>query len=213
MPKRPPDPRQPPLFPPDITDSPEPAKPVHSKTEGGHHAIQDDRSRAPARADGAARATAADPPPETDARHLRPGAEGQPRSLEGTPVAGEAGQRPEPDSERSAGNGPAGTAGSFALRTGRRERPAFARPGDGPYQNSYVARLKASRGQPSLFDAPPQQPASDDGSLAAPVPHGAKTDGTLISPPGRASGIPVRPEGLPQNPAGTEARRAEPRTG
>ena len=105
------------------------------------------------------------------------------------------------------------SSGSFALRAGRRQRTAFARSGDGLSQNSYVARLKASRGQPSLFDAPPAKPASVDGSPAAPVPPGAKSDGTLISPPGRASGIPVPPEGLPQNSAGSVAARAEPRPG
>ena len=70
-------------------------------------------------------------------------AEGQPRSLEGSPPAGEAGQRPEPDRQRSNGAGPEGPGGSFALRVeSGRERSALPRPGNGAYQPSYVARLK-----------------------------------------------------------------------
>ena len=87
---------------------------------------------------------------------LRQGTEGQPRSLEGNPLPGEAGQRPEPDRERGTGDGPQGTGGSFALRVSSgRERSAFARPGNGVHPKSHVARLKASRQQPSLFDSLP----------------------------------------------------------
>ena len=60
--------------------------------------------------------------------NLRQGTEGQPRSLEGTPVSGEAGQRPEPDRARSAGDSPQGTGGSFALRiSSGRSGAAFPR--------------------------------------------------------------------------------------
>ena len=59
---------------------------------------------------------------------LRQGTEGQPRSLEGNSLPGEAGQRPEPDRERGTGNGPQGTGGSFALRVSAgRDGTAFAR--------------------------------------------------------------------------------------
>src|SRR5579863_802855 len=215
MPKPPPDRRQSTLFPFDNDDSPTPVNSVTSTIEGDDHALQDDSSRTPAATDGTARATAADTQAETDARNLRQGTQGEPRSLEGPIVPGQAGERPDPDRQRSPGTGSAGTAGSFIeriLAAGLR-RVTLPRRGDGPHQNSHVARLKSSRRQQNLFDAPPQKPSSVDGSSAAPAPTGATDDGTLISPPGRASGIPVPPVGLPQNSAGTEAPPAEPRTG
>src|SRR6185503_12615744 len=86
MPKRPPDWRQPTLFPFNNDDSPKPANPVSSPSEGDDHAVQNHSSRTPAIPDGAARATAADTPAETHARNLREGTEGESRSLEGTPV-------------------------------------------------------------------------------------------------------------------------------
>src|SRR5579872_1268338 len=207
MPKRPPDWRQSTLFPFNNDDSPTPVNPVTSTIDGDDHALQDDSSRTPAATDGVARATAADTPAETDARNLRQGTEGAPRSLEGTPVAGEAGQRPDSDRERGPGTGSAGTAGSFIDRilAAGLQRVNLPRRGDDLLPQSHVARLKSQR---SLFD-------SHSGNLPSAVPPspGAKDNGTLISPPGRASGIPVPPEGLPQNSAGTVAARAEPRTG
>ena len=103
-----------------------------------------------------------------------------------TPLPGEAGQRPEPDRERGAGDGPQGTGGSFALRVSSgRQRTAFPRRSNGVHPPSHAARVKASRHQPTLFDFAallhrcPSPP---------PAPPGPSSDGTLISPPGRASG-------------------------
>ena len=88
------------------------------------------------------------------------------------------------------------------------QRSAVPRRGNGVHPPSHVARLKASRNQPTLFDS-----LSDNSPPATPAPPGALSDGTVLSPPGRASGNPVPPEGLPQLSAGTVATRAEPRLG
>ena len=135
----------------------------------------------------------------------------------------EAGQRPEPDSQRGVRVGPEGNGGSFALRfLPGRQRTAIPRRGYAFPPPSHVARLKASRHRPTLFDSPStasQTPPTSPGSLsgdpspAAPTPPGALSDGTVLSPPGRASGNSVPPEGLPQLSAGTVAARAEPRLG
>jgi N12 class adenine-specific DNA methylase len=104
---------------------------------------------------------------------LRPGTEGQPRKLDGDAFPGEAKQRPEPGRERSPGTGAQGTGGSFALRvSSARSRTAFPRRSNGFYPQSHVEKVRASRGQPSLFDSPPKQPASD----ARPPPEPTTTD-------------------------------------
>jgi N12 class adenine-specific DNA methylase len=96
------------------------------------------------------------------------GTEGQPRSLEGNPVPSEAGQRTEPDRERSPGDGPSGTGGSFALRVfSGRQGTAYSRQRNGVSRGSHVERLNQSRGQRSLFDAVPQQPAPGPSTRAA----------------------------------------------
>src|SRR5580700_8671696 len=146
MPKKPPGWRQPPLFPTDPGDSPEPhqsANIVHH--EGGDHALQNHHSGNAGTATQDARGTPAEPEAASDAGVLRQRTEGQPRRLEGPPPGGEAGQRAEPDRERGNGAGPEGHGGLFALRVASgRERSALPRPGNGAYQPSYVARVKAS---------------------------------------------------------------------
>ena len=89
-----------------------------------------------------------------------PGIEGEPRSLAGTPAAGEAAERREPDRERGAGDSPQGTGGPFALRiASERNGTAFPRRGNGVYP-SHASRVKASR-QPLLdFNASPLDPLS-----------------------------------------------------
>ncbi len=152
--------RQPPLFPTDPGDSPEPQKSaniVHH--EGDHHAVQDDHPRTSGSATQDERGTPAEPEAASDAGVLRQRTEGQPRRLEGSPPAGEAGERPEPDRQRSDGARLEGPGGSFALRVeSGRHRSALPRSGNGASQPSYVARLKASRQQRSLFDVPPNKP-------------------------------------------------------
>src|SRR5260370_38755146 len=98
---------------------------------------------------------------------------GQPRSLEGNALPGEAGQRAEPDRERGPGAGPERTGGSFALRVeSGRGRSAVSRQSNGTHPKSYVARLKASRQQPSLFDALPDNPAPHESPIStAPAPR------------------------------------------
>src|SRR5207253_1819841 len=131
--------------------------------------------------------------------------EGQPRDLDGGAGPGEAEQRPGPDRQRGDGDGVQRPGGPFASRVGR--QPAFPRRSDSVPPPSHVARLRASR-QRSLFE-----PRTDDSPPVPSAPPGAINDGTLLSPPGRASGNPVPPEGLPQVSAGTVAARAEPRAG
>src|SRR6185437_6652685 len=66
----------------------------------------------------------------------------------------------DPNSERSPGNGPGGTGGSFAQRVsaGRSGAP-LARPGDGVRQSTYAQQVRTSRRQPGLFDTPHTQPS------------------------------------------------------
>src|SRR5271157_1468685 len=84
--------------------------------QGDEHALQVDHTRpaAPTAAD--ARSASQEPQTPADTGTLRQGAEEQPRSLEGNAPATEAGQRQEPDRQRSDGNGREGNGGSFALR-------------------------------------------------------------------------------------------------
>src|SRR5579859_2017174 len=205
MPRKPPSGDQPTLFPLDLGDSHGPANVVISPVKGDDNAVQDDSSRTAATTDGVARAAAADTQAPAGHRDLRQRIEGQPRTLEGNVRPDETRQPPESDRQRSNGDGSQGTGGSFTDRIAR-SRGAFPRRGDGLRPQTHVARLKAS--QPTLFDS-----LSDDRTSTVPAPPGALSDGTLISPPGRASGNPVPPEGLPQFSAGTVATRAEPRPG
>ena len=82
------------------------------------------------------------------------------------------------------------------------------RRGDAVPPPSHVARLKASRNRQPALRFPLRRSL-----FGPPTPTGALNGGTLLSPPGRASGNPVPPEGLPQLSAGPVAARAEPRLG
>jgi hypothetical protein len=75
MRRKPPTWDQPTLFPIKYTDSPEPANPVISTIEGDDNALQDNRSRTLAGADGVARTTAADAPASADTGNLLAGIE------------------------------------------------------------------------------------------------------------------------------------------
>src|SRR3984957_3728190 len=121
MARKPPDWRQPTLFPPDPDLKPEP-KDNATPTEGDDHAVQDHRFRTPA-------GTQA----PDDNGTPRQGAEDQPRGVEASAVPGQAGERPEPDSERSPGNGPPGAGGSFAARVTPGGRNAVPGRGNGVY--------------------------------------------------------------------------------
>ena len=80
-------------------------------------------------------------------------------------------QRPEPDRQRSTGNGPEGNGGSFALRVSSGwQHGASPRRGNVVRPQSHVARLKASRNRPTLFDS-----LSDESSSATPIPPGLQT--------------------------------------
>src|SRR5665213_1561132 len=199
MVRKPPDWHQPSLFPTDPDKSPEPENLLHSKEEGDHHAVQDNRSRTPATANGVARAATDHPPAKADDGSASNGTQGHTHGLEGNVGESSSEQRPEPDQQRSDGTGTEGTGGSFTLRvTSERQRNALPGCSNGVHPQTHVARLKASRKQPTLFDSVSGNPPPD-----TPAPPGAIGDGTVLSPPGRASGNPVPPEGSPQLSAGT----------
>jgi hypothetical protein len=180
MKRKPPDWRQPSLFPPDPANAPEPQDNATSKSEGDDHAIQDDRSGTAATAPGDARAAPQGTQAADNAGVLREGAEGEPRSLEGAGRERESGQRPEPDFFGGPGNGSQGNGGSFALRVGSsRERGTFARSGNGLSQKSHVERVTARRGQRSLFDFALEPPAADP----SPASHQPAPDNSSSPPP------------------------------
>src|SRR5438132_9609245 len=111
MARKPPDWRQPSLFPPDPATSagqappntPEPQDNITQESNGDQHALQDHSPRTPATTAGDARPSAEGTQAADNDGVLRQGAEGEPRSLEGNSRPTEAGQRPEPDQERGAG--------------------------------------------------------------------------------------------------------------
>src|SRR5579864_9530875 len=184
MPRKPPDWHQPSLFPTDPDQSPEPQNQSHPNPEGEQHAVQDYRPRTPATETTDTRPAPEGPEAAAGSGDVRAGAEDQARSLEGNAGPGEAGQRPEPDRVRGAGNGAPGLGGAFALRiTSERQRNAFPRRGNGVHPQTHVARLKASRKQPTLFDS-----VSGNSPPATPAPPGATSNDTVISPPVIASG-------------------------
>src|SRR5579871_22636 len=209
MTKKPPEGQQPTLFPTDPDQTPEPEDNATQKPSGGHYAIQDDHARTPDGTEGVLRAASPAAQTPDDRGTLREGIEERSRSMEEASHSIATGKRAEPDRQRSPGDGAQGTPGAIAERIADgRSRGSGPRRGDAVYPTSHVSRVIASRRQPTLFDSHPADPTSAD-----PPPPGAKTDGTLISPPGRASGKPVPPEGLPQFSAGPVAARAEPRLG
>jgi len=185
MARKPPDWRQPTLFPPDPDHSPEPQDNATPKPDGDHHAVQDDHSRTPAPTTPGARATAEGPQAPFDDGALRQGTENQPRGVEASPQPGETGQRPEPDSERSPGDGPQGIPGPFTQRVAEgQQRDAIPRRSYALHPPSYSARLK-SRRQPSLFDFPAEKTPSSD----QPSPSQASATQPEATPATPANGV------------------------
>src|SRR5260370_27116068 len=101
-------------FPPDWGDTPATQNNVPSEPKGDRY-VQDDCPRTSKATPGDTQPTPNESDAALDAGSLRQGAEGQPRDLEGPPLPGEAGERPEPDRERSPGDRPQGTGGLFGL--------------------------------------------------------------------------------------------------
>src|SRR5262245_41731258 len=99
--------------------SADPASPpiagAHS-AEGGHDAVQDDRSRVAAGPAGSVRAAAQHQEAASGTGYLRDRPESQPRGVDPTASAGPAGQRSAPDRERSPGDRDPEPTGPFALR-------------------------------------------------------------------------------------------------
>src|SRR5947209_18065605 len=126
MARKPPDWHQPTLFPdPDNTEPQDQSLP---EKEGDTHAIQDHRSRTAATEAGDARPAPEGPQAANDNGAIRARAEDQPRSVEGNAGPGPAGQRPEPDRVRGAGDGAQGIGGSFAARiASERQRSTLSR--------------------------------------------------------------------------------------
>src|SRR5271166_4306561 len=145
---------------------------------------------------GAARAASGEPDVAGDDERQRDRPESRPPRLDGRAPAGEPGARPEPDFQRSPGDGdpgPAGQPGRFALRVGaerRRNGDAFPGRGDEFPPPSHAARVTASRpaaGQsllpfalPAWQREPPAASASPGDLLPSPPPPGALDDGTVI---------------------------------
>src|SRR5947209_8106521 len=147
---RKPDP--PSLFPDDPDNNTEPLNQSPPESEGAPHAVPDHRSRTPATTAGDARPAKKPAEAANDNGAIRARAEDQPRSVEGNARSGESGQRPEPDRVRGAGDGHQGPGGSFAARITSERRNTLHRRSNGVHPQSHVARLKASRKQPTLFD-------------------------------------------------------------
>src|SRR5713101_7790881 len=97
MARKPPDWHEPSLFPPDPGNTPEPEDQSPPNPEGDQHAVQDNRPGIPATTTGDTRTAPEEQDAAPSAGVLRQGAEDDPRSLEGNPVPGETGQRPQPD--------------------------------------------------------------------------------------------------------------------
>src|SRR5437879_11438095 len=138
MARKPPDWRQPSLFPADPATSvgqvpdntPEPQDNATPQPNGDLYAVQNDSPRTAQGTDGASRTTPQGAQAPVGDGALRQGAENQPRSLETAPLPDATGQRPEPNHERSPGNSPQGVGGSFALRVSGRRSGAVPRRGD-----------------------------------------------------------------------------------
>src|SRR5581483_1798113 len=190
MARRPPDWRQPSLFPPDPGDAPEPKDDATQQTNGDSHALQDDHLRTPATTPTDARAAAEVPQAADSAGELRQGTEGEPPGLDAPAHPDEAGQQPEPDLFRGAGNSRQGTGGSFARRiTAEREQNAFPRRGHAVSQSSHAARVRASRREPTLFDRLPSTPATSDPE--PPPAQQTPTPFTTTPPPAQADTFPT----------------------
>src|SRR5271165_5372915 len=186
-----------------------------SRPRENRDALQSHHSgTSPAPIPGAARAASGEPDAAGDDERQRDRPESRPLRLDGGAPAGEPGARPEPDFQRSPGDGdpgPAGQPGRFALRVGaerHRNGDAFPGRGDGVYPPTHAARVTASRAasgqsllpfalpawqrQPSALAEPAEKrdtPAASPGDLLPPPPPPvALDDGTVISPPLRSSG-------------------------
>src|SRR3974377_68231 len=105
MARKPPNRRQPSLFPPDTSNAPEPQGHANQPTHTQPHALQDDHSRTPAPAPADARAVTEGTQTPDHAGDFRARTEGEPPGLEGSPGGQPSGQRPEPDRFGSDGNG------------------------------------------------------------------------------------------------------------
>src|SRR5258708_3740716 len=100
----------------DTGDTAGPQDAVTSHPEETRHALQIDRSRIPPGAPEPARQAPRQPDAAFDREPSGGGPETLSRDLDGPAHSGEAGQRSEPDRERSAGAGAGRPAGEFALR-------------------------------------------------------------------------------------------------
>src|SRR5579872_7287625 len=149
--------KQPTLFSSDIGDATEPQETNTSIFEGEPNAaVQDlDSSVAPKQSQDLPPAQT-DPENSPNARPLFEGVETEPRGLEGLSLRVAAGQRPEPDRERSDGTRPPGTGGSVAIRTTSGwQRIVDSRRGDHLFAKPFTARVSPLKGRfrPSLFDS------------------------------------------------------------
>src|SRR5271166_6450780 len=107
------------LLPLELTETSEPdSSPTDTVPHPGEprHAVQNDRARTDSATAGTARAVAGKPDVAFDDGRLRPGAESQPRGMDGALEPQEARQRPPPAFERSPGDRPQGNGGGFVLR-------------------------------------------------------------------------------------------------
>src|SRR5438132_1008326 len=105
MAKKPPDWRQPSLFPLDPDDAPEPQDYATHQPNGDRYAVQNDSPRTLEGTDGVARTAPQGAQAPDDDGTLRQGAEGQPRSLEAAPLPDAAEERPDPDRQPGPGGG------------------------------------------------------------------------------------------------------------
>src|SRR5206468_1892053 len=92
---------------------------------------------------------------------LRRRAEDDPRSLEGPTCPGEAGERREPDCERSPGDRSQGNGGLFGLfGFAERDRSVFPRRSNGFHPWSQATRVRQA--EPTRFDRLPVTPAVNE---------------------------------------------------
>ena len=108
---------------------------------------------------------------------------------------GEAGLRPEADSQPSPGDRLGGIGGAFALRLGSgRNGAAFARRDNELPPPSYAARVRASRGQPRLPMFGDQARRKPPAGEPEPLPNA-----TSVAPPPDTARPPAQPS-LPSHP-------------
>src|SRR5262249_47612620 len=133
------------LFPPDPDDASAPQSIASPHTKGDRHAVQNHLPPDDPGSSGELRPAPEQSETAADAEPLRHATEDLAPGLEGTAVAGEAGQHREPDRERGAGDSSQGTGGFFASRvSAERQRSPFPRRRDGLHPPSHSARVRAS---------------------------------------------------------------------